>query len=121
MKPPLDAKLPVPPSSFEMAEKISKAAALLVAVSYGLGVLISNEYLIALGVSDFASLRPKYIITGLWTIVLIVLAALPILLPMAAITSFPKRKKLALSTTYFVIAVAFLVGIEPILFHWLGS
>jgi hypothetical protein len=66
-----ETKASGPMSPFEIAEKITKAAALVLAVSYSLGVLISNQYLMALGASDFASVRPKYVITGLWTILLV--------------------------------------------------
>ncbi|HEY1939957.1 MAG TPA: hypothetical protein VGJ33_18665 [Candidatus Angelobacter sp.] len=102
-----------------MAEKIAKAAALVLAVSYALGVLISNQYLMALGVSDFASLRPKYIITGLWTIVLILLAVLPIWAAKEA-TSFPRSNKIVAAGVLFVVACAFLVALEPFVFSLLG-
>lgn len=110
-----------PQAAFDMAEKITKSAALVVAVSYALGVLISNQYLVTLGVSDFASLKPKYIITGLWTILLIVLAALPVLMPMAAVKSYPNRNKYFISAVFFVVACAFLVAFEPFVFMLLGS
>jgi hypothetical protein len=107
--------------AFDIAEKITKSAALVVAISYALGVLISNQYLVTLGVSDFASLKPKYIITGLWTIFLIMLAALPVLMPMAAVKSYPHRNKYFISVIFFVVACAFLVVLEPFIFFLLGS
>src|SRR5579864_7236998 len=63
---------------FDLAEKVTKAAALVLAVSYGLGLVISNQYLAPLGISDFSSLKPKYILTGLWTLLLLTIASLPI-------------------------------------------
>ena|SRR5579864_3419586 len=107
-------------SRFEMAEKITKAAALVLAVSYALGVLISNQYLVALGVSDFASLRPKYIITGLWTIVLILLAALPFWAAMEAIRAFSHKNVIFAGALLFVVACAFLLALEPFVFSLLG-
>jgi hypothetical protein len=85
-----------------------------------LGLLISNQYLMALGVSDFASLKPKYIITGLWTILLIVLAALPILMPSAVIKSFPKRNKIVVGAIGFAVAAGLLVIVELAVFLLLG-
>ncbi|HEY1527878.1 MAG TPA: hypothetical protein VGH51_16720 [Candidatus Angelobacter sp.] len=67
---------------FEAIEKITKAIVAVVAVSYALGMVVSNQYLIALGASDFSSVRPKYILTGGWVLIMMVLSALPVLLPL---------------------------------------
>jgi hypothetical protein len=67
---------------FEAIEKITKAIVAVVALAYGLGMVVSNQYLISLGASDFSSVRPKYILTGGWVLVMMVLAALPVLLPL---------------------------------------
>jgi len=65
--------------SFDTFEKISKVFVVFVAVLYGLGLLVTNQYLLSLGVSDFSSLKPKYVITGAWTLALMVIDCLPAL------------------------------------------
>ena len=67
-----------PKTTFEMLEKITKAAVAVLAVSYGLGLIVSNQYLAPLGISDFSSLKPKYILTGLWTLLLLTIGSLPV-------------------------------------------
>ncbi len=42
--------------------------AIVIGVSYGAGIMISNGYLASLGVTDFDLLRPKAVLTGLWFI-----------------------------------------------------
>lgn len=50
-------------------ERTAKPIAVLIAASYGAGIMISNGYLASLGVMDFDLLRPKAILSGLWFIV----------------------------------------------------
>lgn len=73
---------------FEAIEKIIKAIVAIVALSYGLGMVVSNQYLISLGASDFSSVRPKYILTGGWVLLMMILAALPVLLPLIGCDRF---------------------------------
>lgn len=61
----------------EHVEPIAKAAVAFIALVYTLGLLITNKYLISFGISDFSSLRPRYVFTGAWALWLIMLAALP--------------------------------------------
>lgn len=82
-----------PPSIFEMVENVTKAAALVLAVSYGLGLIISNQYLAPLGISDFSSLKPKYVLTGLWTLLMIATASLPVTLRLGAGSNSLAQKK----------------------------
>jgi hypothetical protein len=65
-------------SPFDMIEKVTKAAVLVLAVSYGLGLIVTNQYLAPLGISDFSSLKPKYVLTGLWTLLLLALGSFPL-------------------------------------------
>jgi hypothetical protein len=71
-------------SPFEAVENITKAVVAVVAVAYALGMVVSNQYLISLGASDFSSVRPKYILTGGWVLIMMVLSAFPVLLPLIA-------------------------------------
>lgn len=73
--PPAETK---PKTPFEIIENLTKATVAVLAVSYGLGLIVSNQYLAPLGVSDFSSLKPKYVITGLWTLLLFVLGSLSV-------------------------------------------
>ncbi|SRR6266481_462397 len=63
--------------TFELFERAAKITIVIVGVLYGLGLLITNTYLASIGVSDFSSIKPKYIITGAWSFLILLLAALP--------------------------------------------
>ena len=63
-------------------EAATKASVIVLAILYGLGLLVTNEYLITLGVSDFTSVRPKYIVTGAWVLVIVAATFIPILFPL---------------------------------------
>lgn len=65
----------------ELVEKIAKALVAFVGVAYGIGLLVTNQYLSIIGVSDFSSLHPKYVITGSWIILLVQSAMWPVILP----------------------------------------
>ncbi len=47
-------------------EQSAKPIAVLIGVSYGIGLMISNGYLASMGVIDFDLLRPKAVLSGLW-------------------------------------------------------
>lgn len=49
-------------------EQNAKSVAIVLGISYGSGIVISNSYLAGLGVMDFDLLRPQAILTGLWFI-----------------------------------------------------
>jgi hypothetical protein len=63
---------------------ITKVSVIAVAFLYGLGLLVTNEYLITIGVSDFTSVRPKYIVTGVWVLSIVAATFIPILFPLLA-------------------------------------
>lgn len=65
-------------------ETVTKASVIAVALLYGLGLLVTNEYLITIGVSDFTSVRPKYIVTGVWVLSIVAATFIPILFPLLA-------------------------------------
>ena len=50
-------------------EQTAKPIAIVIGVSYGAGVMISNGHLASLGLMDFDLLRPKAVLSGLWFIV----------------------------------------------------
>jgi hypothetical protein len=69
-------------SSFgQRFEQAAKTVAALTAVLYIVGLLVANEYLIKIGISDFSLLRPKCTLTGGWTVLLFIMCSMPILLP----------------------------------------
>jgi hypothetical protein len=111
-----ETKQPAPQSPFELGEKIVKAAALLLAIAYGIGMLVSNQYLTGIGASDFASVRPKYVFTGLWTILLIVIAALPIVLMLID----PDKRTFRIFKN-FIWTVLFITTADSIVFVLLGA
>src|SRR6185437_9498713 len=45
------------------------------------GLLITNQYLVTIGVSDYSSVRPKYVATGLWGLLLIFTVTMPLVIP----------------------------------------
>lgn len=47
-------------------EQAAKAIAVIVGLSYGIGIVVSNIYLASMGVMDFDLLRPKAVLSGLW-------------------------------------------------------
>lgn len=66
---------------FEHAESLGKLATVVVGVLYVLGLLISNIQLMELGISDFASLQTRNILTGfffLFYVMFLVSALMPI-------------------------------------------
>ena len=105
--------------SFEIFEKITKASIVLVAVLYSLGLLVSMQHLMALGVSDFSSLRPKYIATGAWTLLLFLLAAFPALMPAIALFFSPPPKWSARVGFAFFLVFATAFGIAITFEHFL--
>jgi hypothetical protein len=106
---------------FELLEKLTKAAVVLLAVSYALGLLVTNQALIELGVSDYSSVRPKYILTGLWSLLLIVTMSLPILLPLLYDErSQPVKKRLNLALKNLVVTILFVFVTDIATFKFLG-
>jgi hypothetical protein len=82
----LDEGTPKPPSFFDTLQRVTKktqvigkSLVVLLAVLYGLGLFVSSQHLMTLGVSDFSAVRPKYVVTGMWAAMLLLIAALPAL------------------------------------------
>jgi hypothetical protein len=76
----------------KMLEAVTKGSVVVIAILYGLGLLVSNEYLISIGVSDFTSVRPKYVLTGTWVLFLAAAASIPTVLPIALRLQRPAEK-----------------------------
>jgi hypothetical protein len=74
-----------------MAKWITGTAAFL----YGFGFLITNDYLTSIGISDFSSLKPKFIITGSWATAILFLVISPGFGPGIVVYSEKNRKKLS--------------------------
>ena len=49
----------------DQMEKVGRGFGAVAVASYAIGLLVTNIYLGEIGVSDFASLRPRYVLTGL--------------------------------------------------------
>jgi hypothetical protein len=61
-------------------EKAVAGSAVVAALMYALGLFVENFHLMAFGVSDFSSFRPKYMLTGAWSFMLIMSSSLPTVL-----------------------------------------
>jgi hypothetical protein len=66
---------------FSLLEQVGKIVIGVFAVSYGIGLMVTNQYLMTIGVSDYSSVRPKYVLTGLWALLFIISATIPLLIP----------------------------------------
>jgi hypothetical protein len=73
--------------SVEIFEKVAKVGGIVIVGLYVLGLMVTNEYLMSWGLSDFATFRPKSIITGTWALLFFLCAALPFLTPFVLIPS----------------------------------
>jgi hypothetical protein len=93
---PSDQKSENKLSFLEVIERGAKAALSIAALIYALGIVISNQYVMSLHVSDFTALKPKYIITGTWALLMLVTAGLPVLMVFSSWTALsqqPSRDK----------------------------
>jgi len=63
--------------SLNSIEQVAKTTGLLGVLFYAVGLIVSNEYLMQYGVSDFASFHPKNVITGVWVFLMFFAASLP--------------------------------------------
>jgi hypothetical protein len=77
-KPPWTNRLP----SFDV---ITKALGLLAIAFYSIGLVVQNQYLASLGVTDFELLRARSIVTGILCAVLVTGFAIPILVVYLAV------------------------------------
>jgi hypothetical protein len=73
------------PSLLSSLEQVAKTLAFVLALLYGLGLLVTNQHLMTLGVADFTAVRPKYILTGLWTALLLLAGSLPVIFFIGAV------------------------------------
>src|ERR1700744_1376402 len=64
-------------SSGGMLKMVGSIATITVAVFYGVGLLVTNAYLLSIGVNDFNLLRARCVLTGTWATLLILCVALP--------------------------------------------
>lgn len=60
---------------------LSKLTAISLATLYGLGLIVANEYLDSIWASDFSLVRPRCILTGVWTLIVLTIGAFPVLFP----------------------------------------
>jgi len=79
--------------SFAALENVAKSLLIFVTLLYALGLIVTNQYLMSLGISEFSSLRPKYVVTGTWTFLLLLAGSLPILTPVAFLLRLPEDRK----------------------------
>jgi hypothetical protein len=111
----LDATTPQQ-SVIDVVEKITKAVVAVLAISYALGMAVSNQYLIALGSSDFSSVRPKYVLTGFWVLLVMLLSSFPVLLP--AMVCDRLDKKAALLAVLGLIFSGLVGGLFLLILHF---
>jgi hypothetical protein len=65
--------------SGHLLQTIIASVSIGVAILYAVGMLVTNEYLFAFGLTDFNLIRPKCIITGTWAILLLLACSGPAL------------------------------------------
>lgn len=78
--------------SLETIEGIGKALIVLVALMYALGLMVSTQHLSSFGISDFNGLRPKYVATGLWALLLLFAATFPALFVISTVANLKSLK-----------------------------
>lgn len=88
-----------------------KWLALVGAGLYAIGLMLTNEYLSFVGISDFSSLRPKYLITGGWCVLLMFFASLPAILSAAGFISTSERLKKEAQRNSVRIAASLVVAV----------
>ena len=94
--------------SLTSLEQIAKSTGVVGALLYGIGVWVSNDYLLQFGVSDFGSLHIKNVITGSWTLLICFGSAMP---GLAANFSFGKFKDGNIWERTFWVALWISVGV----------
>jgi hypothetical protein len=80
--------------SFAHFEKGAKVLAAFAFGLYVLGFLVSNQYLVLLGISDFSSLRPKFVLTGAWVFLLYLFSSLPGWVPLLYVYRFGRNRRI---------------------------
>jgi hypothetical protein len=109
-------------------EPTVKIASLIGIGLYVIGILVFNVFLAKYGITDFAALKPQCLFTGAWAVVLLMLAALPVIAfaSIFAAQKLTRRKRLLLAllvtpaVAYFVtvvVNVIFGVFIGAPLYH----
>jgi hypothetical protein len=77
--------------NLEAFEPVAKSLSVMIAMFYGVGLLVTNFYLARWGISDFGPLKPKYVITGAWSLTLCLIASLPVTVPLFELRRRAKR------------------------------
>jgi hypothetical protein len=70
---------------YQHGESIAKLATVVLGALYVLGVLVSNLQLMELGISDFAALQSRNILTGLFFVLYVTLFLLTLIVPLAVL------------------------------------
>src|SRR5580704_17406643 len=93
-------------------EPTVKIASLIGIGLYVIGLLVFNVFLAKYGITDFAALKPQCLFTGAWAVVLLMLAALPVI-AFASIFAAQKltRRKRSLLALLVTPAVAYFVTV----------
>lgn len=68
-------------------KSLGSTATIMVAVFYGVGLLVTNVYLLGIGVTDFNLFRVRCVLTGSWATLMMAAACLPVATLMAIIVS----------------------------------
>ena len=83
----------------------------MVAVLYVIGLLVSNEYLMYWGISDFSSFRPKCVLTGTWTVILLTGFLLPVIAPFLLIPSITFKTTQGIKQIFKTAVIGAVVGL----------
>lgn len=99
--------------SFEQLEKAAKSSVLAIAGLYGLGLIVANQHLMRLGVTDFSAVKPKYVLTGIVTVTTVLLAVAPALV--IGLSSTLNSIPLATRRAYSTVALIAIAGVYILL------
>lgn len=78
--------------AFSHVEQAVKSLAAFTILLYALGLLTANQYLMSIGISDFSSLKPKFVLTGIWVFAFYIFSSSPVIVPL--LYSFFSKKPL---------------------------
>jgi hypothetical protein len=69
--------IPDPYPSLDLLKSLAGLLTFILAVCFGIGLLVTNFYLVTIGVSDFDLLKARCILTGAWACLLLFILSIP--------------------------------------------
>ncbi len=75
----------------EILKTATPIVTVAIALLYGIGVLVTNSYLVSIGVNDFNLFRPRCILTGAWSAGVLFFFSLPAITLLSTVSARPGR------------------------------